>query len=147
VTRKTSPKTGDIVKNFRRSQKKDKTPTKSKKASNAEDTSDREDQTAIQLASVEKKKRSSELGNGSRKGKKRAREESDQEDDQHITPEKSKKKARVPFTAAEEQNLRDGVGKYKVGSWAIILKNYDFHPSRTGMALRDKWRNMIKLQL
>jgi len=48
-------------------------------------------------------------------------------------------KARVPFSRQEEENLVAGVRK--VGKrWRHILTAYRFHPSRTAVDLKDKYR-------
>ena len=53
---------------------------------------------------------------------------------------------REKFTALEESYVREGVAKYGhiYGKWEKILAEYDFHESRTGVDLKDKWRNMNK---
>ena len=37
-----------------------------------------------------------------------------------------------------------GVQRFGMGQWALILQNYEFDPSRSGVDLKDKYRNMTK---
>jgi hypothetical protein len=57
---------------------------------------------------------------------------------------KSQRRRRVPWSLAEEANLRAGVVKYSVGNWHKILRDseFKFAPCRTPVDLKDKWRNM-----
>lgn len=50
-----------------------------------------------------------------------------------------------PFTAQEETNLREGVKRYGVGNWRLILMAYTFD-NRTTVDLKDKWRNLQKME-
>mmetsp|Transcript_67878 Transcript_67878/g.93979 ORF Transcript_67878/g.93979 Transcript_67878/m.93979 type:complete len:385 (-) Transcript_67878:415-1569(-) len=54
-----------------------------------------------------------------------------------------KRTVREKFTRKEEEFLRQGVNKYG-RRWEKILSEYDFHHQRTGVDLKDKWRNMNK---
>ena len=60
----------------------------------------------------------------------------------------NKKKQRIRFTKEEENALRSGHSTYNgaLNMWAAILDKYKtvFHPSRTSVDLKDKWRNMNK---
>ena len=49
-----------------------------------------------------------------------------------------------PFTAAEEDELRRGVGLHGNGAWAAILRTGGFAAQRTNVDLKDKWRNMAR---
>jgi hypothetical protein len=57
-----------------------------------------------------------------------------------------KRTKRVKFTAEEEEQLRQGHARFDgvAAKWQEILKHFTFHPSRTGVDLKDKWRNMQK---
>ncbi len=51
------------------------------------------------------------------------------------------RRKRVPFSREEENNLKYGV--QKMGKfWNQILVTYKFHPSRTAVDLKDKFRRM-----
>jgi len=50
---------------------------------------------------------------------------------------------REPWSKTEEENLAKGIAIYGVGSWAQILGSYKFNEKRNGIALKDKWRNMV----
>lgn len=50
-----------------------------------------------------------------------------------------------PFSAEEEANLREGVRRYGVGNWRLILMGYSF-ANRTAVDLKDKWRNIQKME-
>eukprot|EP00466_Bigelowiella_natans_P018035 jgi/Bigna1/76983/fgenesh1_pg.45_\ len=74
------------------------------------------------------------------------------ENDLHLSfaclpSEQSKKVAmgkRIRWTQEEEAALVRGVKDYGAGSWARILSAHrkTFHPVRTGIHLKDKWRNL-----
>jgi len=55
---------------------------------------------------------------------------------------------RTKWSYAEEQCLREGVEKFGLGSWAIILRNHRdvFAPQRTSVDLKDKWRVMMQAE-
>uniref|UniRef100_A0A061RLE5 Uncharacterized protein n=1 Tax=Tetraselmis sp. GSL018 TaxID=582737 RepID=A0A061RLE5_9CHLO len=55
-------------------------------------------------------------------------------------------RAYVPWTAEEEEALRLGVLRHGVGAWQVILKDPEFAilKTRTGIQLKDKWRNLVK---
>jgi len=55
-------------------------------------------------------------------------------------------RAYVPWSAQEEESLRRGVQRHGVGAWQVILRDpeYDILKNRTGIQLKDKWRNLIK---
>ncbi|XP_066916882.1 uncharacterized protein [Clytia hemisphaerica] len=44
---------------------------------------------------------------------------------------------RIRFTKSEEQHLLDGVKVHGAGNWSKILEEYNFHPSRTNVSLKD----------
>jgi hypothetical protein len=50
---------------------------------------------------------------------------------------------KVPFTAEEEEYVKQGFKKYG-GKWKLILESYPFHKSRTNQSLKDKMRNIMK---
>jgi hypothetical protein len=54
-----------------------------------------------------------------------------------------KQQKRRPFTAQEEDNLKEGVLKYGY-KWKSILDHYRFNQGRTPQNLKDKWRNLLK---
>jgi hypothetical protein len=56
---------------------------------------------------------------------------------------KGKRQTRKKFTGREEQFVREGVAQYG-RNWKKILASYDFDPQRTGVDIKDKWRNMNK---
>ena len=45
---------------------------------------------------------------------------------------------------AQVQNLKDGVARFGAGHWSNILQAYSFASHRTGVHLKDKWRNLQK---
>jgi hypothetical protein len=47
---------------------------------------------------------------------------------------------KIPWTPAEEKNLRAGVDKYGKGKWKQIRQAYEFNTRRTAVDLKDKWR-------
>ncbi|GJQ15956.1 hypothetical protein GpartN1_g7747.t1 [Galdieria partita] len=49
----------------------------------------------------------------------------------------------VRFTPEEERNLTIGISQFGVGHWKNILHSYPFHPKRTCVDLKDKYRNML----
>lgn len=59
-----------------------------------------------------------------------------------------KKRARVPWTEEEANNLVDAVQEYGVGRWRKILADPQFKQNflevRTHVDLKDKWRNIEK---
>ena len=51
------------------------------------------------------------------------------------------------WTAAEEAALKAGIRKYGAGAWVRIRDDKEFGhflERRTGMQLKDKWRNLLK---
>jgi Myb-like DNA-binding domain len=54
------------------------------------------------------------------------------------------RRKRVEYTDQEVANLRDGVAKYGK-NWTLILHAYHFHPNRTAVDLKDKFRQMAKV--
>ena len=67
---------------------------------------------------------------------------------EYFDQESGKKKQRVRFTKEEERAIKDGARLLNgnANMWAAILEKYKkvFHPSRTSVDLKDKWRNMNK---
>lgn len=57
------------------------------------------------------------------------------------------RRPRLAFEEREVKYLKDGVEKYKDSPqrWRKILTNYNFHPRRTSVDLKDKWRNMLRV--
>jgi len=53
---------------------------------------------------------------------------------------------RTKWSYAEEQCLREGVERFGLGAWAIILRNQRdvFAQQRTSVDLKDKWRVMMQ---
>eukprot|EP00960_Hanusia_phi_P039058 753721-Hanusia_phi.AAC.1 len=79
------------------------------------------------------------------------------------TPQKRKAdaagKGYIRWTTEEEETLKKGIERSGLGfdlggadqsvrygpsKWTMILSNFDFHPSRTAVDLKDKWRNLQK---
>jgi len=58
-------------------------------------------------------------------------------------PPKSNRLVREKFTGREEEFVRQGVAQFG-RNWKKILTEFDFHPQRTGVDIKDKWRNMNK---
>lgn len=58
-------------------------------------------------------------------------------------PEKTRR-ARVPWSVEETENLQAGVMKHGEGFWADILNDpeFSFQDNRTQIDLKDKWRNL-----
>lgn len=52
------------------------------------------------------------------------------------------------WSETEEQALREGVKRYGVGSWETIRQDKSFTVlrQRSGVQLKDKWRNMVKFR-
>ena len=51
------------------------------------------------------------------------------------------RRKRVEYSEQEERDLTDGVTK-RGKFWTEILCSYDFHPSRTAVDLKDKYKRM-----
>ena len=60
--------------------------------------------------------------------------------------DKKAKKKKRRFTEEETQNLIEGVEKYGVGHWKMILNGYNFN-DRSCVDLKDKWRNIENSRL
>ncbi|KAF6000384.1 hypothetical protein F1559_000393 [Cyanidiococcus yangmingshanensis] len=61
---------------------------------------------------------------------------------------KSGRMAYVRFTEEEERLLLEGVALYGIGNWkAILSRMHGFHPKRTPMNLKDKFRNMLRARM
>lgn len=60
------------------------------------------------------------------------------------TPDR--RKNRIPWSAAEEQNLLEGYARFGPSRWKQILESYTFHTSRNSVDLKDKFRNLKKQQ-
>lgn len=61
---------------------------------------------------------------------------------------KSTREYRV-WEPAEEDALRDGVKKHGLGAWEVIRKDPEYGKllkGRTGVQLKDKWRNLVKFR-
>ena len=52
-------------------------------------------------------------------------------------------KKRERFSKEEAENLIKGVGLYGLGQWAQIRLSYFEHSQRSGVDLKDKWRNLV----
>ncbi|GMH45269.1 hypothetical protein BSKO_13226 [Bryopsis sp. KO-2023] len=61
---------------------------------------------------------------------------------------KSGSRAYNVWTEKEEQALRNGVKRYGVGAWEMIRqdKNFAMLKKRSGVQLKDKWRNLVKFR-
>eukprot|EP00658_Telonema_sp_P-2_P043537 TRINITY_DN3146_c0_g1_i2.p1 TRINITY_DN3146_c0_g1~~TRINITY_DN3146_c0_g1_i2.p1 ORF type:complete len:388 (+),score=98.80 TRINITY_DN3146_c0_g1_i2:216-1379(+) len=75
----------------------------------------------------------SEIGN-------QTRPESEMEKEER--PQRARK--RVRWSPAEVAQLRKGVDDFGEGQWADILEAFQFNEIRTGVDLKDKWRNIKK---
>jgi len=64
----------------------------------------------------------------------------------HAAPSSVGRRKRTPWSSSEEAALREGVSECGTGSWASILSRFadKFHPVRTSVDLRDKWRNLTR---
>ncbi|GLU10787.1 hypothetical protein SLE2022_275710 [Rubroshorea leprosula] len=59
------------------------------------------------------------------------------------SPKFARKRKARRWSLQEEEALRDGVEKYGIGSWKMILKsNPEAFQERTEVDLKDKWRNL-----
>ncbi|GAB4855878.1 hypothetical protein Ancab_024517 [Ancistrocladus abbreviatus] len=57
----------------------------------------------------------------------------------------SARRKRKRWSPLEEDTLRQGVKKFGVGNWTLILKSYrEIFEGRTDVDLKDKWRNLIR---
>jgi len=68
---------------------------------------------------------------------------------EHTEPEEGEsrsksRRARIPWTTAEEIDLLRGVLKFGKGEWASIRREFFSATSRTGVDLKDKWTVLIK---
>lgn len=73
-----------------------------------------------------------------------ASQSSDDEGDTNHYPSKHKqRRQRLEYTEDEEENLLEGVRK-RGRSWTQILATYQFHPSRTAVDLKDKYKSMMR---
>lgn len=61
---------------------------------------------------------------------------------------KSGSRAYNVWTAKEEDALRAGVRRYGIGAWELIRQDKDFMvvKKRSGVQLKDKWRNLVKFR-
>lgn len=61
---------------------------------------------------------------------------------------KKKYKPYMPWSKEHVMMLRDGVRRHGLGRWEIIRQDPDFKPllQRTGVQLKDKWRNLVKFK-
>ena len=63
-------------------------------------------------------------------------------------PPRSSRSNYVRFTECEEWLLLEGVALYGIGNWKKILHSMDgFHPKRTPMNLKDKFRNILRARM
>lgn len=53
-----------------------------------------------------------------------------------------RKRHRSYWQAEEESYLLDGVERYGIGNWSVILGKYPFASGRTNVDLKDKYRNL-----
>jgi hypothetical protein len=71
--------------------------------------------------------------------------------DQRMKKPKKKKEERMAylrFTEEEERLLLEGVALYGIGNWKTILNKMEgFHPKRTPMNLKDKFRNILRARM
>ena len=95
-----------------------------------EDVSDDEEENIPRLSPPKKRKELGELKVVSRLAAK--------------TQKIHRRQKRVPWSESEVQSLRDGVSRYGVGKWAVILLRGQFGSTRTPIDLKDKWRNLCK---
>ncbi|XP_065664125.1 homeobox protein 2-like isoform X2 [Hydra vulgaris] len=49
---------------------------------------------------------------------------------------------RVPFSKDEEVYIKEGIKKFGIGNWCKIKRSYPFHPNRTNVSIKDKYRTM-----
>ena len=68
-------------------------------------------------------------------------------DDRHSSLEESarRRRKRVPWRPSEVDALRKGIAKYGEGRWEAIRQEFKFD-SRSGVDLKDKWRNLTRGQ-
>jgi len=59
---------------------------------------------------------------------------------------KGKQRLRYPWSPAEDAALTKGISLYGFGNWAKILREYEFHPSRTSVKLKDRARTLNLLE-
>ena len=72
--------------------------------------------------------------------------------DQYLNPDYAEPPAKVnsnakkrPWTVSETNDLVNGVNKYGLGRWALIVKDGNYHfNERTNKDLKDKWRTITK---
>ncbi|CAL1547384.1 unnamed protein product [Lymnaea stagnalis] len=55
------------------------------------------------------------------------------------------RRQRIPYTEQEMLNLKEGVAMMGT-CWQQILCSYNFHPSRTAVDLKDKYKRLMALQ-
>ena len=60
-----------------------------------------------------------------------------------LKAKEKEQQTRRPFTAQEEENLKEGVSKYGY-KWKSIFHHYRFNKGRKPQDLKDKWRNLLK---
>ena len=60
-----------------------------------------------------------------------------------VVAKTSGKRTRIEWTPEEEALLRRGVKVHGLGAWRQILEGGAFHPKRTSVHLKDKYRNMV----
>lgn len=64
------------------------------------------------------------------------------------TRKKNGRMTYIRFTEDEERLLLEGVALYGIGNWKTILSRmHGFHPKRTPMNLKDKFRNMLRARM
>ncbi|KAL5705639.1 hypothetical protein ACHQM5_023917 [Ranunculus cassubicifolius] len=61
------------------------------------------------------------------------------------TKDQTGRRKKRKWSSIEEQTLYDAVKEYGKGNWALILEKYsEIFEDRTGVDLKDKWRNLTK---
>ncbi len=60
---------------------------------------------------------------------------------EYLSPPSTPRRSRLPYTEQEVESLIKGVRKHG-HSWTLILNTYKFHPRRTAVDLKDKYRRI-----
>jgi len=60
----------------------------------------------------------------------------------HTAQNLARGRKRSRWTVDEESYIQQGVEQFGEGHWADILSAFPFAPGRTGVGIKDKWRNM-----
>jgi len=68
----------------------------------------------------------------------------EQQRKESIAAKRCPPKKKFLWTEKEIKYLTEGVERYGIGKWSLILSEFHFPSYRDGVSLKDKWRNLVK---